>query len=63
MLEHWGAEGMCTQQAAARAYVADLEQKTAPVRGLLERCGLDRRPTQERPGDGRELDEPARPRR
>ena len=44
MLERWGAEGIRTR-AAAEAYVEDLERKTAPVRRLLELCGLERRPT------------------
>ena len=44
MLEQWEKEGIYTQQAA-EAYIGDLERKTVPVRALLEKCGLDRRPT------------------
>ena len=44
MLERWGGEGIYTRQAA-ETYISELEQKTAPVRRILELCGLERRPT------------------
>lgn len=44
MLERWGAEGIHTREAA-EAYIQDMQRKTAPVRRLLELCGLERRPT------------------
>jgi len=44
MLSRWGAEGIRTREAA-EAYIDTLQRKAAPVRRVLERCGLERRPT------------------
>ena len=44
MLKRWGEQGIYTRQAA-EAYIEDMQRKAAPVRALLELCGLERRPS------------------
>lgn len=44
MLDKWRELGLFTPQAA-ETYVRDMREKTARVRALLEKCGLERRPT------------------
>ena len=46
MLDQWKAMGLFTHEAAG-AYIRDMEQKTLPVRRVLEACGLERRPTRD----------------
>lgn len=43
MLDKWRERGLFTPEAA-ETYVRDMREKTARVRALLERCGLERRP-------------------
>ena len=44
MLRRWGAEGIFTREAA-ETYIGDMQRRAARVRDVLERCGLERRPT------------------
>ena len=43
MLAKWGEQGLYTAEAA-EAYLAEMEQWRARMRGILERCGLERKP-------------------
>ena len=44
MLDNWREQGLFTPDAAER-YVRDMRRMTARVRQVLEKCGLERRPT------------------
>ena len=46
MLDKWRELGLFTPEAA-EAYVRDMRERTARVRALLERCGLERRPNRD----------------
>lgn len=44
MLDRWAGLGLYAAKDA-RAYIEDMSRKAEPVRRILERCGLERRPT------------------
>ena len=46
MLGKWRGLGLDTQPAA-EAYVQEMERRTEPVRGFLEKCGRNNRPSQD----------------
>ena len=44
MLKRWGEQGLYAHEAA-EAYIRDMSLRAERVRKVLERCGLERRPT------------------